>query len=220
MSDRFWRGGTASWNGVTGTKWAATVGGAGGASVPTSADDVFFDAISGAVTCTISSGNNGAKSITCTGFTGTLTSNADITVSGNITFVAGMTLSLINTITVNATATLISNGKSYFDLIINGAGITVTLGDALSVLLTLTVTSGTFTTNNYNVTTASLSSSNSNVRAINLGSSTLTLGGSPPISFTTATNLTFNSGTSQINLTLAGTLFPYTTLFRSRKSVV
>jgi hypothetical protein len=207
MADRFWRGGTANWDGTAGTKWAATVGGAGGAGVPTSADDVFFDAASGAVTCTISGGNTGAKSINCTGFTGTLTGSVDITVSGNITFVAGMTLSVTNTITVDGTATLISDGKSYANLTVSGAGITVTLGDALSVLLSCIISSGTFTTNNYNVTTLSLSSNNSNVRAINLGSSILTLGGSSPISFTTSTNLTFNAGTSQINVTLSTASF-------------
>jgi hypothetical protein len=207
MPDRFWRGGTANWDGTAGTKWASTVGGAGGASVPTSADDGFFDATSGAVTCTINSGNTGAKSITCTGFTGTLTSVADITVSGNITFVSGMTLSLTNTITVNSTATLISGGKSYFNLTINGAGITVTLGDALSASLTLTVTSGTFTTNNYNVTCAVFNSNVSNTRTINLGSSTITLSSAVSLNIATTTNLTFNAGTSLINVTSATATF-------------
>ena len=200
MADRFWRGGTGSWNAVAGTKWASTVGGAGGASVPTSADDVFFDATSGAVTCDIAFGNTGAKSINCTGFTGTLTSSADITVSGNITFVSGMTLSLTNNVTVDGIATLISGGKSYNNLTINGAGITVVLGDALSVASGFTVSLGNFATNNYNVTAGSLSSNNSNTRAINLGSSILTVGSVAPINFLASTNLTFNAGTSQINV--------------------
>ena len=207
MADRFWRGGTANWDGTAGTKWAATVGGAGGASVPTSADDVFFDATSGAVTCTISAGNTGAKSITCTGFTGTLTGATDITVSGNITFVAGMTLSLTNTITVNATATLISNGQSYNNLTVSGAGITVTLGDALSVLVSCTISSGTFTTNNYNVTCAVFNSNNSNTRTINLGSSTITVTSVAALNFNNSTNLTFNAGTSQINVTFSTATF-------------
>jgi hypothetical protein len=56
MADRYWVGGTANWDGTSGTKWSATSGGAGGASVPTSADDVFFDATSSGP-CTISTGN-------------------------------------------------------------------------------------------------------------------------------------------------------------------
>ena len=44
MADRYWVGGTAAWDGTAGTKWALTSGGAGGQAIPTSADDVFFDA--------------------------------------------------------------------------------------------------------------------------------------------------------------------------------
>lgn len=44
MADRYWRGGTATWNTTNTTSWSTTSGGAGGASVPTSSDDVFFDA--------------------------------------------------------------------------------------------------------------------------------------------------------------------------------
>ena len=54
MADRYWVGGTATWDATVGTKWSTTSGGAGGASVPTSADNVFFDANSGAVTVTVS----------------------------------------------------------------------------------------------------------------------------------------------------------------------
>ena len=48
MADRYWRGGSGSWN--TTTNWSATSGGAGGASVPTSADNVIFDTNSGSGT--------------------------------------------------------------------------------------------------------------------------------------------------------------------------
>lgn len=43
MANRYWVGGTAIWDSTAGTKWSTTSGGTGGASVPTSADDVFFD---------------------------------------------------------------------------------------------------------------------------------------------------------------------------------
>jgi hypothetical protein len=197
MADRYWVGGTAAWDGTAGTKWADTAGGAAGAAVPTSADDVYFDATSSG-TCTISTGNTGAKSINCTGFTGTLAGSAAITVSGSVTLVAGMTVTYTGTLTLNATATLTTAGKTIGPLIVNGAGITVTLGDALTSSGTLTVTQGTFDTASYNVTAASLSSNNSNIRTINLGSSTVTFSSAVVIDFTTNTNLTFNSGTSTI----------------------
>ena len=69
MSDRYWVGGTANWDGTAGTKWATTSGGAGGASVPTSADNVYFDANSGAVTVTVSI-SAPCKNLDFSGFTG------------------------------------------------------------------------------------------------------------------------------------------------------
>ncbi len=201
MADRFWRGlATDVWDGTAGTKWADTVGGAGGAAVPTAADDVFFDGTS--LTCTIS-GSRVAKSINCTGYTATLAGTATpaLTISGSLTLVAGMTLTYAGTTTFNATGTLTSAGKTLGSVTISGSGITVTLGDALNIgSNTLTVTQGTFTTSasNYSVTAGALSSSNANTRTISLNGSTVTLQGSVPISISVQTNLTFNAGTSVI----------------------
>lgn len=209
MANRYWVGGTASWDGTAGTKWALTSGGAGGQAVPTAADDVFFDGNSGASTVTIATGNTGAKSITCTGFTGTLTGSGSITVSGSVTLVAGMTYTHAGTVTFNGTGTLTTAGKTFSNITVNGAGITLTLGDALSISArTLTVTAGTFTTANFNVTAGILSSSGTSTRTITLGSSTLDLSsGGTPINFATSTNLTFNANTSQINLSGLSPLF-------------
>jgi len=43
MAARYWVGGTGNWDGTAGNKWAATSGGAGGASLPVAADNVFID---------------------------------------------------------------------------------------------------------------------------------------------------------------------------------
>lgn len=48
MANRFWVGGTGNWDAATTTHWSATSGGAGGASVPTSSDNVTFDSASNA----------------------------------------------------------------------------------------------------------------------------------------------------------------------------
>jgi hypothetical protein len=42
MADRYWVGGTGSWNSTA--KWSTTSGGASGASVPTATDNAIFDA--------------------------------------------------------------------------------------------------------------------------------------------------------------------------------
>lgn len=47
MADRFWVGGTGTWDGTTTTNWSATTGGASGASAPTNSDRAVFDANSG-----------------------------------------------------------------------------------------------------------------------------------------------------------------------------
>lgn len=149
MAARYWVGGAGTWAAGNTANWSATSGGAGGASVPTSADTPIFDANSG---------------------------------SGVVTFT--------------------NSGVSSGALTINNANIELSLGAAYSSSGAITLTQGTFTTNNYNVTISALLSNNSNVRAINLGSSTVTI--STGFTMTTSTNLTFNAGTSQINCTGSG----------------
>jgi hypothetical protein len=85
MAARYWVGGTGTWDATAGTKWALTSGGAGGQTVPTSSDTVFFDANSGANTVTLNSGYNPTIStLTMTGFTGTLAfGTQNITLNGN-----------------------------------------------------------------------------------------------------------------------------------------
>jgi hypothetical protein len=198
MADRFWVGGTASWDGTAGTKWAATSGGAGGESVPTPADDVFFDANSSG-TCTIAAGNTGAKSINCTGFTGGIAGTALITVAGSITLDAGQTYTHTGTVTITGTGTLTTAGKTFSAVTVNGSGIAVTLGDALNTATRVTaVSQGTFDTDNFNVTCITLNMDGTSARTVNLGSSTITL--SNQLRFLTSTNLTINAGTSQINI--------------------
>lgn len=58
MANRYWVGGTGTWDATSTANWAATSGGAAGASAPTAVDNVFFDANSnvgtGAFTVTVS----------------------------------------------------------------------------------------------------------------------------------------------------------------------
>jgi fibronectin-binding autotransporter adhesin len=207
---RYWVGGTANWDGTAGTKWATTSGGAGGASEPTAADDVYFDANSGAVTVTVTAVVF-CRNLTTTGFTGTFAGSSNIRIDGSLTLNAGVTFTHSGTLQFTATSgsfTITTAGKtvgavSLAPLALSTA--TWTLQDALTTSGQITVGYGTFTTNNYNVTATSLSSSNSNTRAINLGSSTVTLTTTATaINFQTNTGLTFNAGTSTIICSGAG----------------
>lgn len=119
MAQRHWVGGTAAWDGVIGSKWALTAGGAGGQAVPTSSDDVFFDA-SSTGTCTVSSGNTGCKSLNMTGNAGTFAGSSALTIAGNDgatnSLILGGTVTYTGTITFTDTSGTVnkitSNGKS------------------------------------------------------------------------------------------------------------
>jgi hypothetical protein len=106
MANRYWVGGTATWDATAGTKWASTSGGAGGQTVPTTADSVFFDANSGANTITIGNGTCNTGSLTLTGFTGTLafgTNSINVASSGGTIFLGVATLNVTGTPVINFT---------------------------------------------------------------------------------------------------------------------
>lgn len=91
MSARYWVGGTATWDATAGSKWATTSGGAGGASIPTSSDDVYFDANSGSGTVSWGASGMAARNVDFTGFAGTVQSFASsLSLQGNLTFGSGM----------------------------------------------------------------------------------------------------------------------------------
>lgn len=205
MADRYWVGGAGTWNSTNTANWSATSGGAGGASVPTSTDDVFFDQAA-TYTVTLSTTASMCRNFTCSAgpvtFAGT---SGAVIVTGSFSLVAGTVWSATGTITFSSGTTgntVTTNGVSVAPtggVTFNGTGNDWTLLSALTTTGSITVTRGTLTTNNYNITATQLSSSNSNTRAINLGSSTITL--SSGINFSTSSGLTFNAGTSQIKLT-------------------
>lgn len=209
MANRYWVGGSGTWDTTSTTHWSASSGGASGASVPTAADSVFFDQ---AGTYTVAC--NGA--LTCLDFTisaGTLTfgiiTSATLAVSGSLTW----SVSTINwgsiAITFNATTTgktvATNNVSTNIAFTFNGVGGGWTLGSAIDLVSSqLAVTNGTFNSGNYAINCGAINTNNSNVRTINLGSSTVTLSSATAFFFNTQTNLTFNAGTSQINLTSSG----------------
>lgn len=97
MANRYWVGGSGTWDATAGSKWSLTSGGAGGQAVPTSSDDVFFNAASGNVTVT-SSGLTTCHNLTTTGFTGILVVNvhvyADVVLASTGTY-TGLALTML-----------------------------------------------------------------------------------------------------------------------------
>ncbi|HEX4473486.1 MAG TPA: hypothetical protein VH142_00335, partial [Polyangiaceae bacterium] len=201
MANRYWVGGTNSWDSTAGTKWATSSGGAGGAAVPTSSDNVFFDGNSGTPIATITVTANVA-SIDFTGYAGALAGSNGLNVAGDLTLSASMTLSYSGQIQFTSTTTqnVTTHGKTLSSAVVfNGVGGSWTLQDALTTSGAITLTAGTLTLNGHAVTCPSFSSSNTNTRTLDLTSSTMTLTGSGTVfSCSTSTNLTLVSTGSEI----------------------
>jgi hypothetical protein len=134
MANRFWVGGTGTWDSTNTANWSTTSGGAGGASVPTSADFVTFNASSGGGAITLAF-DAPCQGIDFRDYTGVFDfSTYVITASGN-----GITSPR-----QNATATII--GTKIINMDYSGAVGTRTIGLLSTVLpinaLNVNVTAG------------------------------------------------------------------------------
>lgn len=221
MANRYWVGGTATWDGTAGSKWSTTSGGAGGSSVPTAADDVFFDANStGTVTLSSSAV---CRSIDMTGHTGTITgvSGLSLTVGdasgGAITWGSG------GTYTGNASGSRIdfvsssTNGGAGWNLTQNGKTLSNwqynfnnasgkwKLADDLNLSTSgsgqITHTAGEFATNDKTITSVQWQGSGTGAKTLTPGSSTINVyGNSGPFQYASTTNLTVSSNTATVNI--------------------
>lgn len=84
MANRYWVGGSGTWDALNILNWSATSGGVGGASVPTAADTAFFDANSGAAVVTLGYSPTVLRLLLNNVFTGTLAFNGNkISIAGS-----------------------------------------------------------------------------------------------------------------------------------------
>ena len=221
MADRYWVGGSGSWDATTTTNWSATSGGAGGASAPTSSDNVIFNSASNATLYTVTVGTNAVcADMTAAGplvgnVTFSLGATAVINCHSSFTLAAtgitwtATTGSAVNFLATSTGKTITTNGVSLGATIctFDGVGGAWSLGSAFTSTNNIIVTNGSFNSANFNITIVNLGSSNANIRSISLGSSTITLSAAIPINFTNSTNLTFNAGTSTITCSNASPTF-------------
>jgi hypothetical protein len=196
--------GSSSW--WVNNGWCSSSGGTPSTdNFPLPQDTAIFDNSSAGTDITIPAVNPYISSVSFASRTTLFTFNitGSTTCYGSITCSSAISLGAAGTLTFSGggTQTITSAGKTFGPITVDTYGGTVQLADALNIgANTLTVTNGTFTTAGYAVTADVLSSSNSNVRTINLNASTISLGSFFPWN-TTATNLTFNAGTSTVNFT-------------------
>ena len=122
MADRYWVGGTGTWDGTSTANWSATDAGAPGASAPTSADNVFIRATSGTGVITATA------SATCAACS-FITANISLQLSGSPTFAGTLTF-LTGTITLGSNTlsclSFSSGGTSTRNIDFGTGAITVT----------------------------------------------------------------------------------------------
>lgn len=194
---------------AAGGNWSASATWSPG-SVPAAGDDVIVHAASGNLTIDVST--NTIRSFLCTGYLGTITHAAAVTlnIGGASAPIANIALILAGTYTVsNATTSAIAiadtsaatntynfNGATLGNLTIaNGSTTTTQLstsGFSQGSTATVTLTSGGFNTNGLTCTWGLFSSSNSNTRTLTMGASSITVLGAG-----TVWNITNSGGVTQ-----------------------
>lgn len=210
MADRYWVGGSGTWNTTNTAPWSDTSGGTGGFSAPTSADNVFIDANSnvgtGAFTITTSSAV--CADLTISGLDGTATFNlsSSLYVYGNVNIQSTNVVQSVvgyfffrpptgttKTLNYNGGTGFSGNLRHYFE----GPG-EIKLASDIGSSNAIYISGGNFTTDNFNISTG-FYSIYSNAKVINLGSSTLTGTSTSGSSWSYSPSAaTLNAGTSTI----------------------
>ena len=228
MANRYWVGGSDTWDNTAGTKWASTSGGTGGVSVPTFTDDVFLDAASGSVTVTLGPYGNTqlfTLSLDCTGFNGTIDGSGQLRVYGSVTMSVSMSNSFNGQLDFLSNGVLTSSGKSIYRL--NAQSGTVTLADAYDGDTVYTY-GGTFDTAGYTTSIKHLyvaytpficNNSTINLQELNVsqffdaGTSNITF--NPPTSFMLGGSSTISGSTASFyNVTIDMTYLDFPSLSR------
>ena len=142
MANRYMRAAGGNWS--TAANWELTNGGGESVAAPTASDDVFIP--SGRGNVTVDTGSCTAKTLDCTGFTGTLAVGIyQLTIAGNVTLPSSMAFTFSGgaTVYVSAAAT-VTGGCSNVPLQLQGAG-AVTLNTNGGTWVSVIITGGTKT---------------------------------------------------------------------------
>ena len=218
MANRYWVGGSGSWNNASNTNWSATSGGAGGATAPTSADDVFFDSGSAAgnYTVTVVSGTLNFRNLNIAKpasgiltFSGTPVINCNGSLdgtgsSGNVTWSIVGAFNFVGT----GSFTVTTGGILFDRFNFNSAGGTWTLQDTLSVKVTFGLTSGTVALNEQTVNTPILGNSGVAAKTWNMGTNSvinITGNNTSVVGMSVASGMTI-TGTGYLNLNYSGSV--------------
>ncbi len=207
--DRFWVGGSGNWSDNV-THWSATSGGAPGASLPTNADNVFFDAnsftapgqviIVDVATFFLDMNWTGVTNTPRMSHSGTPT----ISCYGSLTLIPAMIWSHSYNINFNGVGahTITTTGHTISGSYIAGSG-TYTLLDSLTTAYASGQSNGTFDTNGQAVNIiGSFTISGANAKTLTLGASVID---STAWNYS-GTNLSVTANTAVINISGTGAL--------------
>jgi hypothetical protein len=155
-----------------------------GASAPTSADPVVFDADSnvGTAAFTVTTSTGAAcGGMSVSGLDGTMTwaGTTAMTISGSLLLpTSNFTRTYTGALTFDTTGTITSNGVSFASaLTFNGSGQTFTLGSDLTTTGNTTFTTGSISLQTFTLSALTFSSSNTNTRSINFGTGKISVSG-------------------------------------------
>ena len=187
MAARFWVGSAGTWNNSNTANWSATTGGTSGASAPTSADDVTFDALSGTGVVTTAA-TAAANSITYNSSTLTsLTLGAALNISASTSGAITLTAGTINLATFALTGKTFSSSNSNTRAIQFGTG-NITTTSSGTVWTTATATNLTYT----GTPTVNISNNSATATTVTAG----TTGGAA----TNVFNFNFTTGTYALTI--------------------
>ena len=206
MANRYYKGG--NWSNIN--SWSATVDGAGGASVPTSSDNVYWNSVPDSATYTVDAVAY-CLAMDWTGATNTptLAGGSSLNIYGNVTFILAMVYSHTSELAfLGNSSTFTSNGltigASGTFTPAKTAGQTITLTDNITTGKIIYHFQGEFDTASKTVNCAGYLLNNANTRVLTLGASVLNLTGSWDTNNTN--NITANTATINVTGTGAVTL--------------
>lgn len=203
--NRYWVGGTGNWSDNT-NHWSTISGGAAGASLPTSADNVYFDANSFNATGQIVTVNTSANCLDMD-WTGslcnpTLAGGSSFNIYGSLKFILSMIITHIGNKSFLSTTTgktITTANKSHVgNFNFSGIGGSWIIQDALTTDGTVRLINGSLNTNDKSISCGAFTIDGGTNSVLAFGASSITCFGG-----WTATNggISFNPGTSNIKMT-------------------
>ena len=217
MADRYWvLGGTGVWSSTT--NWSTSSGGASGASVPGSADNVIFDRAS-TYTVSITTGSS-CLSFTASAGSPTFTMTNTLSIGGNFNLTGSTTTWTASTsglffqnqagggatrtvnsagVTIDCPVTVSDNVASTVQLAAN-----FTIGSTRTFTFGAGITGDTFDLNGFTLTCGIFNSSNAITRTLAFGTGKIVCTATgTPWNLTTITGLTV-TGTPRVELSYSG----------------